>query len=170
MNITEAYREQNRLLHEQNASYGISGAKWREFARTLSDWGRKAILDYGCGKCTLAQSLGPAYRVTNYDPAIPEYAQEPQPHDIVICGDVMEHVEPECVDSVLKDIRRLTKQKALFVIALAPSGKTLPDGRNTHISINPPEWWRERLKEAGFAIEKQKEMQPQEGTTWFIVH
>lgn len=167
--ITPEYKELNRQLHETNPHYGISGAKWRDFARHLSDWGRKPILDYGCGKQTLAKSLGPAYRVTNYDPCIAGLDATPEPHEVVICGDVMEHVEPECIGEVLTEIRRLTKEKALFVIALGPSQKTLGDGRNSHISQHPAEWWRGKLIEAGFTVAKEKPTEPNETATWFTV-
>jgi hypothetical protein len=168
MIITEEYREQNRLLHETNPHYGISGSKWREFARDMSDWGRKPILDFGAGKCTLAKSLGPAYRVTNYDPCIPELNNEPEPHPVVVCGDVMEHVEPDLVDSVLNTIRGLCMAKALFVVALGPSSKTLADGRNSHISQHPAEWWHERLEANGFKITESKPMDKTGYTVWFI--
>lgn len=167
--ITPEYKELNRQLHETNPHYGISGAKWREFARHLSDWGRKPILDYGCGKQTLAKSLGPAYRVTNFDPCIPGLDAMPEPHDVVICGDVMEHVEPDCIELVLKEIRRLTKEKALFVIALGPSQKTLADGRNSHISQHPAEWWRGKLIDAGFTVAEEKPTEQTETATWFTV-
>lgn len=173
MIITEAYREQNRKLHETNEKYGTSGRVWREFVRNISDWGRRDILDFGAGKRTLSQSLGPAYRVTDYDPCIPGLDAEPEPHDIVVCGDVMEHVEPELVENVLAKIRTLTKHKAFFVIAMLPSTKTLPDGRNSHLSLHDDEWWREKIEAAGFEIIESKSMRKEAidrspGTTWFI--
>ena len=61
MLITEDYREQNRQLHADRADYGTSGRAWAPQVRPLADWGRKAILDFGCGKATLSQRLGPAY-------------------------------------------------------------------------------------------------------------
>jgi 2-polyprenyl-3-methyl-5-hydroxy-6-metoxy-1,4-benzoquinol methylase len=169
MIITESYKELNRQLHETNPNYGVSGSKWRDFARNLSDWGRKPILDYGCGKQTLAKSLGPAYHVTGYDPCIPGLDTTPEPHPIVICGDVMEHVEPEYIEPVLKQIRELTKEKAFFVIALGPSQKTLADGRNSHISQHDADWWRGKLIDAGFTIAKEKPQEKGQGATWFTV-
>jgi len=163
--ITEAYRDQNRQLHEVNAAYGTSGAKWREKTRRMSDWGRLPILDYGAGKATLAKSLGPAYRVTNYDPCIHGFDGEPLPHPVVVVGDVMEHVEPDLVDFVLSHIRSLTQQTALFVINCQPSKKTLPDGRNTHICLHPPDWWENKIVGAGFAI---REKGGNEVETWLI--
>lgn len=152
MLITEAYREQNRLLHESNEHYGNGGWHHRQSVRSLASWGRLAILDYGAGKRTLERSLGPAYRVTSYDPAFPEIAATPEPHPVVVAGDMLEHVEPEHLDAVLADLWRVTIGKALFVIHCAAAKKTLPDGRNTHLVQESPDWWSQKLQRSGFRI------------------
>jgi hypothetical protein len=150
--ISDTYKELNRKLHKDNEHYGVSGRKYLDVVRPLSNHGRFTILDYGCGKATLKAALGPAYKVTNYDPCVKEYEERPAPHDIVICTDVMEHVEPEHIDNVLKDIRSLTKQVAFFSISIVPALKVLDDGRNAHISLHPIAWWKERLLQCGFEI------------------
>jgi 2-polyprenyl-3-methyl-5-hydroxy-6-metoxy-1,4-benzoquinol methylase len=152
MLITPEYRELNRKLHATNPVYGVSGFRYVDAARRLSQWGRLDILDYGCGKAVLAEKLGPAYRVTNYDPCIEGLDTPPEPHDVVMCTDVMEHVEPEFIMPVLKDIRRLTREFAFFVVSTEPAQKVLEDGRNAHISLHPPKWWLERMEEAGFEV------------------
>lgn len=154
--ITDAYREQNRALHASNEHYGTSGKAWAPQVRALADWGRKAILDFGCGKATLARRLGPAYRVTNYDPCIEGLDATPEPHPVVVCGDVLEHVEPECLDAVLAELRRVTQEVGLFVVHLTAARKTLPDGRNAHLIQQPAEWWADALRVAGFAIESEQ--------------
>jgi 2-polyprenyl-3-methyl-5-hydroxy-6-metoxy-1,4-benzoquinol methylase len=164
--ITESYREQNRQLHAARADYGMSGAARAPQVRPFADWGRKAILDFGCGKATLAARLGPAYRVTNYDPCIEGLDARPEPHPVVVCGDVLEHVEPECLDDVLAELRRVTQEVGLFVVHLTAAKKTLPDGRNAHLIQQPAEWWQARIAAAGFAVEKQ-DASPTEA--WFIV-
>ncbi len=166
--ISDTYKELNRQLHE-NPAYGISGKRYADMIRGLSKWGRLSILDYGAGKCTLAQALGPAYRVTNYDPCIEELSTRPVAHDVVACTDVMEHVEPEYIKAVLSDIRALTKQRALFVISLIPAQKILSDGRNAHISLHEQTEWAAMLTEAGFTIENQSTEDAKEHNAWFIV-
>lgn len=150
--ISDNYKELNRKLHTVNKDYGISGQRYLEVVRPLSNHGRLGILDYGCGKATLSARLGPAYKVTNYDPCIEGLDERPTPHDVVICTDVMEHVEPEHIDNVLKDIRSLTKQTAFFSICIIPARKVLEDGRNAHISLYPIDWWKDRIRAAGFEI------------------
>ena len=165
--ISEAYRELNRQAHADNM-FGVSGWFNRDIVRQISDYGRKPILDYGAGKRTLSTSLGPAYRVEDYDPCIEGLDKPPSPAPVVVCGDVMEHVEPEYVDAVLKNLRRLCTELAFFVITFAESSRTLPDGRNAHLSQHPLEWWVEKLKETGFKIVDRKAPERTIRTCWFI--
>lgn len=155
--ITPEYLNLQKQLHQSNDSYGTSGARYADIVRQISKWGRLSILDYGCGKQTLAKSLGLTYRVTNYDPCIEGLDTQPDPHPVVACTDVLEHIEPELVDNVLSDLRRLTTVKALLVINTGPAKKVLADGRNAHISMHPVEWWIERIKTAGFEVTDQFE-------------
>lgn len=106
--------------------------------------GTADILDYGCGKGNLAAVLT-EMSVRGYDPAVVEFAAEPQPADIVVCTDVLEHIEPDCVDAVLAHIASLTKSAALLAIACYPAIKKLADGRNAHLSVHPPRWWGRKL-------------------------
>ena len=101
------------------------------------------VLDYGCGKATLHMQM--PFGINNYDPAIPKYSAYPEPADIVICTDVMEHIEPECLDAVLDDLKRLTKIGIYLNVAMYAALKHLPDGRNTHLIQEGREWWLPRL-------------------------
>lgn len=166
--ISEAYREQNAELHARSDRYGTSGAARRGQVRPLSAWGRKEVLDFGCGKATLSRALGPAYHVTDYDPCIKGKDQRPEPHAIVVCGDVLEHVEPEYLDAVMKELRRLTKETIFAVIALAPSSQTLADGRNANLIIETSEWWRRKFHEHGFNIIESKPVESTVKSTWLI--
>lgn len=144
MRITEAYREQNRQLHE-NPAYGVSGKKWAGLVNdTYTQFQCVSALDYGCGKQTLAAAV-PHLMIQGYDPAIAGLDAEPDPADLVICGDVLEHVEEECVDDVLDHLQKLSKKVIILVAATRPAIKTLPDGRNAHITIKPGRWWLERI-------------------------
>jgi len=145
--ITPGYAEQNRLLHEMEPSYGTSGQKWGRYVERLIEGERfKTILDYGCGKGTLAAVL-PGYKIAEYDPCIAGKDDRPQPAELVVCTDVLEHIEPSLIDNVLADLRALTQKKLFFNIATRPAKKSLPDGRNAHILLQPPIWWFEKLKE-----------------------
>lgn len=150
MLISESYRKLNARLHEDRPDYGTSGQRYAEPVRSLIKRYGPDVLDYGCGKRTLEQSLGLSIR--NYDPAIPEYAATPEPAAIVVCTDVLEHIEPDNLNDVLADIRRCTLQVAFLTIATRPAKKTLADGRNAHLIQHGSEWWLPKLWEAGFRL------------------
>jgi len=54
---------------------------------------------------------------------------------------VLEHIEPDLLDNVLDDLKRVTAGKGIFTVHTGEAVKTLPDGRNAHLIQQPPEWW-----------------------------
>ena len=59
--------------------------------------------------------------------------------------DVLEHIEPECLDAVLDHMARLTQKAILLTVTTIPAAKNLADGRNAHLIVEPPEWWIPKL-------------------------
>lgn len=106
----------------------------------------RTALDFGSGKGTLAKAIGERFPIAEYDPAIPGKDETPEPAELVICTDVLEHIEPVHLNAVLRELARLSQRKLFFNIALREASKTLPDGRNTHLIVKPAEWWREKLE------------------------
>jgi hypothetical protein len=146
MLISADYREQNIQLHEANPSYGIGGLKWVHRVKDLMrEHDYKNVLDYGCGKGELKNNLPRWLEVFEYDPAIPGKDNKDQSADLVVCTDVLEHIEPDLFDGVLEHLRTVTVKKLIFNIALRPAKKALPDGRNAHLILESPEWWNARL-------------------------
>lgn len=145
MLITEDYRALNRALHESRDDYGRSGHRWAPLVeRLILEIDARSVLDYGAGKGTLAAAFAPG-RIRQYDPCVPGLDQPPEPADLVVCTDVLEHIEPECLDDVLDDLARVTERIALLVVATRPAVKTLPDGRNAHLIQQPATWWLPRI-------------------------
>lgn len=143
--ISEAYREQNRLLHESRDDYGRSSAKWCAYVSRLANSERHdSILDYGCGKGELKARL-PDFPIAEYDPAVPGKDHAPDPADLVVCTDVLEHIEPVHLNAVLRDLARCTRRRLFFAISTVASMKTLADGRNAHLLVKPAAWWTEKL-------------------------
>jgi len=142
--ISEHYKQLNADLHRSNKVYGQSGFKFAAMVgRMTHRYKTGDVLDYGCGKGTLAKRLG--VDIKQYDPAIPEYSDLPEPADIVVCTDVMEHIEPEYLDEVLDHLQTLTKKACLMSIANRPAHKTLADGRNAHLIQEDYTWWLPKL-------------------------
>ncbi len=147
MLISPAYRDLNTALHDSDPEYGTSGHKW---APMVDDLARKAeaatVLDYGCGRGTLRAALAAApYDVIEYDPALPEKASKPLRADVVVCGDVLEHVEPDCLYPVLDDIKSVARSAVFLVVATRPARKVLADGRNAHLIVESSSWWVPKL-------------------------
>jgi len=140
MLITDQYRELNAQLHNTNPDYGVSSSKWAPVVAGLADQvGTRDILDYGCGKGLLKSTLG--WPIREYDPSIPGKDAPPEPADFVTCTDVLEHIEPECLEHVLNDLQRLTRKIAFLNIATRPAKKILADGRNAHLIQQQLPFW-----------------------------
>lgn len=113
--------------------YGIGGKKRRDVVLKLSQaMNTQNIMDYGCGKGTLAASL--PFPIWEYDPAIPGKDSVPRPADLVICTDVLHVVEPDMLDNVLGDLVRCSRICVFAVI-------NMKDGLIQH----DRDWWYERL-------------------------
>lgn len=156
--ITAEYRRLNARQHFERPEWGRQSMKYYTFVRDVCDrYGRKEFLDYGCGKQMLKEALERfGYKVTGYDPAFPELASPPEPHDIVVCTDVLEHIEPELLDNVLKDLHRVTRVVGFFVIATRHSINKMVDGSDPHRIVQPSSWWLEKL-EPYFKVSPVKE-------------
>jgi uncharacterized Rossmann fold enzyme len=142
--ISSEYQSLNRQLHRENLAYGVGGGKHADTVIRLADQlNSKSVLDYGCGKGYLAKAI--PFPIWEYDPAVPGKEGSPRPADIVVCTDVLEHVEPEKLGDVLTDLKRCVKVVGYFVINTGPAQKTLADGRNTHLIQKPEDWWRKVL-------------------------
>ena len=118
----------------------------------------KSIVDYGCGHGKLMEEIAKTFpphklTLTGYDPGMPQFSALPEPADMVISTDVLEHVEPEKLDGVLTHIRFLTGKVAYLHIHTGPANAILPDGRNAHLIQKPAEWWQEKLAQYYTTVE-----------------
>jgi cyclopropane fatty-acyl-phospholipid synthase-like methyltransferase len=109
------------------------------------------VLDYGCGKGALIKYLDNClwpHRVKfiGYDPGTKEYDVLTEPADVVVSTDVLEHIEPECLDDVLQHIASLTLKGAYINIHTGKAKAILPDGRNAHLIQQPWDWWQAKLR------------------------
>lgn len=158
--ISDEYRRLQQALHE-NPHYGVASIKMAPMVKQLIDQLQaKSLSDYGAGKQHLNHALisnfGLHMDYRPYDPAFPEYGP-PQPADLVCCLDVLEHIEPDCLDNVLDDLKTITVKHGLFSVHTGPAGKHLADGRNAHLIQQPSSWWLPRLCER-FEIEWLRKM------------
>ena len=150
--ITDEYRALQAEMHRDPA-YGVASIGYAPLvAKIIQQTESHAILDYGAGKGRLHASLKRILsswecEVFAYDPAIPEISRAPSPCRFVVSIDVLEHIEPDCLDAVLDDLARVTFQWGFFTVHTGPAVKTLPDGRNAHLIQKPVWWWLPKLME-----------------------
>ena len=145
--LVEQYRW---LIEEQDAFKGWTTLLYaNRIKETIEKHKAQTLLDYGCGQGKqYDHELGWGVEVTLYDPAVLAFAGVPSgTFDGVICVDVLEHVPEDQVRDVIKDVYSHARRFAFFTVCPRPARKTLPDGRNCHLTIKPLIWWDALLEE-----------------------
>lgn len=167
MHITPEYQKQQEKLHAVG-NYGVTAGKYAPLVSQIVDQLQIThLLDYGCGSnVSLAEGLKdspPEAKFTYqcYDPGVSKFADDPIPAEMVVCFDVLEHIEPEFLHDVLDHLAELTEVVAVLSIHMGPAGKTLDDGRNAHLTQQPLEWWLPKIWER-FAIQTVQVTSPVE--------
>ena len=145
--ISSDYLAQQKTLH-QNKSYGKASVGYAPLVvDILKKTGFRSVADYGAGKCRLKTELEKyvnQFEYYPYDPAFPEYGK-PTAADLVVCIDVLEHIELDFLDDVLNQLKQMTSHVGLFSIHTGNAKKILSDGRNAHLIQQPATWWLEKI-------------------------
>lgn len=143
--LTDEYKAQQKDLHK-NEHYGTSSTIYKDHIKSVIDvFNPETVLDYGCGKGLSASFI--TKPLTLYDPCIKGRDTLPKPSEMVICTDVLEHIEPDCLGSVLDHLKELTLTVGFFSIHTGPAKKVLSDGRNAHLIQEDFRWWLPKLWE-----------------------
>lgn len=131
-----------------------------EIAQCVRLYRPRNLLDYGSGK-GFQYLVGRVHENWGgllphcYDVGVRQLAEKPKgPFDGVICTDVMEHIDEPDVNEILADIFSMVPARddggtsfAFFAIACRPAArKRLPDGRDVHLTVKPPEFWEKKLE------------------------
>ncbi len=142
-------------------SYGASnhgkGAKPLVHA-FLIDKDGGTVVDFGCGDNSFIKSISnsnisgvgvdfvnpkadliePMHKVSLPD----GYA------DVVTSFDALEHLLPEEVDEVLKEMFRISKPCGIFIYSISHRPSSITSlGKNLHPTVEPMEWWMDKLKQ-----------------------
>jgi hypothetical protein len=171
MLITEDYRQTQKTLHE-DPNYGTASVQYAPMvAKLINSFEVQEVLDYGAGKLRLLKTIADKrlvrhkFRYIPYEPADDRYSEAPRPCELVVCIDVLEHIEPDLLDNVLDDLRRLTGEYGFFTVHCGPAVKVLTDGRNAHLTQQPLSWWLPKFLER-FELQTA---QKTEGGFWVMV-
>ena len=151
--ITDEYVSEMVRLHtseDPKQRYGDGSYNWAYLLCGIARLEQcKDVLDYGCGGGSLVRALNTAgVNCSGYDPGYPGLTGKlPDfPRDLVVCLDVLEHIEPDCLDDVLAHIIGLARRRIFVAIATRPASKTLSDGRNAHLIQKEGVWWRNQFE------------------------
>jgi len=129
----------------------------------------KTCVDYGCAKGFLVNALRiigcdaygediSEYAIENCPESVREYISLPNGrfYDLLICKDVLEHVEEEDLPEVLGKIKAKSN-KFFFVIPLGDSNRFRIREYEvdiTHVTKKDEEWWINLFESQGFKLDK----------------
>ena len=146
--IDPTYQQQIQTMHAKG-KFSNGAKQFGLVVPFIEQYRPRELIDFGCGKGALIAAIKqqwPDISVAGYDPGNPDFDQLPdRPYDAVISTDAIEHIEPQHLDQTLALIGRTMARCGFFRIACHPAKKNLPDGRNAHLIVQQPEWWRERI-------------------------
>jgi len=157
--LVELYRQMH-ARPETFAGYRLQG-HLDTVGKMIAATGATTVLDYGAGKATHYAPLEgaapdsplrraeawPGVTVRCYDPGHAPFAALPEGRfDGVVSTDVVEHLAPFDVPWVIDRIFAHARRFVFVVAACYPAGKTLPDGRNAHTTLQPPAWWQMQME------------------------
>lgn len=140
-------REKGRVI-DFGCGTGRAGLK-------LKEAGYDVLLVDFAGNCRDKEALLLPFKKHDLTQPLAEQA------DYGFCTDVMEHIPPEQVDAVLRNILDCC-ERAFFQISLVDDVCGELIGHPLHLSVHPVEWWLEKLEHFGrvewFARQKESAM------------
>lgn len=117
----------------------------------------KSVLDFGCGKGAMVELLKttrPNLQVYGWDPAFNDPDDMPDSVDLITSTDVLEHIENDKLKNTLEDLKSRSRWQ-YHLIACHKAATILPDGRNAHLIVQAPDWWKEIFRELGLIFQKE---------------
>jgi len=147
MSYSESYKDTLKDLHQSKAFGNKSGIP-QEVIDCIEKYQITSLLDFGCGKGYFLETLKEKYpniKIFGFDPANDQFQTLPEKVDMIYSSDVLEHIEPEKLEETILDLKLRCSKVMYHLIACHPSKRFLNDGRNAHLIVQPPEWWRKLL-------------------------
>lgn len=146
--IDQQYQQQLSAMH-QDGKFNNGAKAYKLVKNFISEYQPISLLDFGCGQGGLISTIKnfhPEIAVSGYDPGNQNFNKLPSStFDAVVSTDAIEHIEPAFLNPTLTKINELMQRCGFFRIACYPAKKSLPDGRNAHLIVETPEWWRNKI-------------------------
>ena len=159
----EHERQKYMKLASQSGNYGGTNHGRHAYA-TVVAWQPRFVVDFGCGDNAFIREmrrrgidgLGVDFVNEEADILAPMH-KVPLASDIVdvvTSFDAVEHLLPEDVDPVLSEMKRIAVPSGRFIFSICtrPSRITI-DGENLHPTVQPIEWWLERISRVGLVLD-----------------
>ena len=150
------YADQYGRMHAKGKYFpGYSISPYVDaIAELVKEHGTETILDYGCGRGLqylrrrVHEKWG-GILPECYDPGVNGLHEMPEtgPYDAIISTDVAEHIDEKDLPGVLQEMTDIVAANGFVFLSIScrPTKKTLPDGRDVHLTIRPPSWWKKLL-------------------------
>ena len=163
MSYSDSYKETLKELHKSKAFGNKSGIP-QEVIDCIEKYQVTSILDFGCGKGNFLTTLKEHYpdiTVFGFDPGNELFSILPNKVDMIYSSDVLEHIEPDHLIDTLVDLKARCSKVMYHLIACHPAKRVMSDGRNAHLIIENPDWWRLKLQSINYQIVSEKTTQYQ---------
>jgi len=147
--------------------YGSTNHGRHAYATVIS-WQPRFVVDFGCGNNAFIREmrrrgidgLGIDFANDEADIIAPMHnvPLASDIADVVTSFDALEHLLPEDVEPTLSEMQRIASPRTsrgsrfVFSICTRPSRITV-DGQNLHPTVQPIEWWLERIARVGLVLD-----------------
>jgi len=144
---TQEYLEELKRLHSKK-TFGLNKNIPDVVKNLIEEKNIKSFLDYGAGKGYTSDTIRENYpdiELHTFDPAtFPNPL--PEKVDLTYSSDVLEHIEEDLINETLQDLCTRSTRYQYHLIACHPAKKALSDGRNAHLIIENPDWWKNKIQ------------------------
>lgn len=175
MSYSNSYKEELKDLHRSKA-FGTKSSIPQEVVNCIERYQVTSILDFGCGKGNFLTTLKENYpdiEIFGFDPGNDLFSTLPAKVDMIYSSDVLEHIEPDHLTETLIDLKTRCSKVMYHLIACHPAKRGMKDGRNAHLIIESPNWWRSKLQSVDYRISSEKITQyqavPKKGPTIDVI-
>lgn len=82
---------------------------------------------------------------------------EPLTFNVITSWEVLEHIAEPDLDAFFDNIKRHLDPQGMVIVSVCPlpclhNGERDGDGVALHLTVQPEDWWRQRLAQAGFVV------------------